>query len=364
MTSVSAIRLEGFLTAVFEAAGTPADIAPVPAEHLVRADASGYESHGAVHIDHYLNEIDAGVLRPDGRPEVVSSRAASALVDANHGWGHFAGLYALDLAMEMAADVGTGAVSVRNCTHIGRLGHYAEEAAARGYISLITWGAGQPPTWGPPKSAFHLAVPYGGAAPTLSTNPFAVGVPTGDDAPFIVDFATTVIANAKTWIYRDRGEPLPADCALDRDGNPTTDPDTYLDGGMLRIFGAHKGYGISLLTCLLGGLTGNLGGRPEGMEGPFFLVIDPTAFQPRDDYEHGVRSFLDGMRHTRPAAGFDAVQVPGYYEVQSRRRHAGAGIELSPAVLKSLAAAGGRFGVSTELLAPEPGAAEASPAAV
>lgn len=358
MTSVSANRLEAFLTAVFEAAGTPADIAPVPAEHLVRANVSGYDSHGVVHIDHYLNEIDTGVLVPSGRPEVVQQRAGSALVDANHGWGHFAGLHALGMAMQMASETGVGAVSIRRCTHIGRLGHYAEEAAARGFISLITWGAGQPPTWGPPKPAFHLAVPYGGAAPTLSTNPFAVGVPTGDDSPFIMDFATTVIANAKTWVLKDRGEPLPPDCALDKDGSPTTDPATYLDGGMLRIFGAHKGYGISLLTCLLGGLTGNLGGAPEGMEGPFFMAIDPAAFQPRDDYQRGVRSFLDGMRHTRPAAGFDGVQVPGDFEAHARRRHAVDGVDLSPAVLQALAAAADRFGVSTGLLEPVP--AEAS----
>lgn len=350
MTTATADRLQGFLTDVFTAAGTPPDLAPIPAEHLVRANASGYDSHGVVHIDHYLGEIDEGIIDPSGRPEVVSRRTSSAVVDANHGWGHVAGLFAIDEAVEMARATGIAAVSIKNCTHIGRLGHYVEEAAAKGFISMVTWGAGVPTTWGPPREKFHLAVPFGGATPTLSTNPFAFGVPTGDDAPFVVDFATTVIANAKAWIYRDLGEPLPPGCALGPDGQPTTDPDTYMNGGTLLIFGQHKGYGVSLITTLLGGLTGTFLGADPNMEGPFFMVLDPAAFVDPAQYQEAVRSYLDGMKATPPAPGFTEVLVPGDYEALSRQRSAQSGIELSPAVLASLTAAGRRFDV--ELFAP------------
>ena len=350
MTTASAEQLQAFLTDVFTAAGTPPDLAEVPAEHLVRANVSGYDSHGVVHIDHYLGEIDEGIIIPTGRPEVGSRRPSSAVVDAHQGWGHVAGLFALEEAMTMAEVTGIGAVSVRNCTHIGRLGHYVEEAASKGFISMVTWGAGVPPTWGPPKEKFHLAVPYGGARPTLSTNPFAFGVPTGDDAPFVVDFATTVIANAKAWIYRDLGQPMPPGCALGPDGQPTTDPDVYMNGGTLLTFGQHKGYGISLITTLLGGLTGTFLAPNPNMEGPFFMAMDPAAFIDPDEYQQAVRSYLDGMTETPPAPGFSEVMVPGSYEARSREQTALTGIELSPAVLASLTAAGRRFGV--ELLAP------------
>jgi LDH2 family malate/lactate/ureidoglycolate dehydrogenase len=333
------------MTDLFEAAGTPPDIAPIPAEHLVLANMSGYESHGVVHVTHYLDEVESGVVIPSARPRIVNERVSSVVVDAMHGWGHAAGMFALDIAMKRAAETGVAAVSIQNCPHIGRLGHYVEIAASQGFISMLTWGAGEPRTWAPPRAGYHLAVPYGGAEPTLSTNPFAFGVPTGDDTPFVLDFATTVIANAKTWVYRDRGEQMPEGCAIDRDGHPTTDPATYMDGGSLLTFGAHKGYGISLLTCLLGGLTGTYAGEPKTMDGPFLLVLDPSAFTPAMPYQEAVRSFLDGMKATPPAAGFEEVLVPGDFEARSRRHHEAEGIELSPGTFAALRAGAERLGV-------------------
>lgn len=350
VTLVPAARAREFLVRLFVAAGTPDDIAEVAAEHLVLANLSGFDSHGIVHITHYLHEMSTGALVPAARPEIVEERAASAVVDGHHGWGLYAGMRALDIAAAKARETGVGAVSVRRCGHIGRLGHYAEAAAADGLISFITWGAGRPVTWGPPRAGYHLAVPFGGGAPALSTNPFAFGVPTGDDAPFVVDFATTVIANAKAWILRERGEPLPAEAALDRDGQPTTDPAVYMDGGMLRIFGAHKGYGISLLTTLLGGLTGTGVDNPHGMEGPFFLVIDPGAFGDADTYVPTVRSFLDGIRATPPAPGCAEVLVPGDFEVRSRTERAVLGIEITPSVRVALERAAQSLQVAFDLL--------------
>lgn len=349
MATVSAELLKDFLTRVFEAAGTPSDIAPVPADHLVQANLSGYDSHGVVHINHYLTEIERGILLPDGRPEIISRRPGALTVDAHHGWGHFAGIVAMDALMELATNNGVAAASLVNCTHIGRLGHYVERAAARGFISLVTWGAGEPVTWGPPDPSLHLAAPYGGASPALSTNPFAFGVPTGDDRPFVVDFASTVIANAKAWIYRDRGEQMPPGCALDKNGLPTTDPATYMDGGTLLLFGGHKGYGISLITCLLGGLTGTFTAEPRSMDGPFMTVIDPSAFQPRDEYQAAVRSFLDGMKAAPPAPGFDEVLVPGDYEARSREQRAG-GVEITAGVRAALEGAAATFGVPFDVI--------------
>jgi LDH2 family malate/lactate/ureidoglycolate dehydrogenase len=347
--TVPAERVEALLTEIFLAAGTPPEIAPVPAEHLVLANLSGYDSHGVLHITHYMDEIDSGVLVPSARPEVIADRPGSLVVDARHGWGHHAAVFALELAMERARATGVAAASLRNCPHIGRLGHYVELAARAGFISMVTWGSGKPATWGPPRMGYHLTVPYGGAAPTLSTNPFAFGAPTGDDRPFVADFATTVIANAKTWIYAERGEELPPGVALDRDGVPTVDPVAYLDGGSLLTFGAHKGYGISLITCLLGGLTGSFGGADQIMDGPFLWVLDPAAFTEPVAYTAAVRSFLDGMNETPPAAGFDEVLVPGDYEARSRARLAATGLELSASVVAALESAARRLGVPCDL---------------
>lgn len=92
-------------------------------------------------------------------------------------------------------------MSLANSRHIGRLGYYVERAAAQGVIATVSFGAGGP--------GRHLAAPFGGSERALNTNPIAFGVPTGDDGPFVLDYATTDIANARAWVLRDAGEPLP-----------------------------------------------------------------------------------------------------------------------------------------------------------
>ena len=62
-------------------------------------------------------------------------------------------------------------------------------------------------------------VPYGGAEGAFGTNPIAIGVPTGDDSPFIVDYATSMIAEGKIQVARSKGIDLPEGCILDKNGN-------------------------------------------------------------------------------------------------------------------------------------------------
>lgn len=231
-------------------------------------------------------------------------------------------------------------VSVFNTGHIGRLGEYAEEAAAAGCIGLITVGKG--------GKGVGPMVPYGGSQGTFSTNPIAIGVPTGDDTPFIVDYATSVIAEGKIQVARSKEAELPEGCILDKNGVPSVIPAEFYDGGALLPFGKHKGYALAMWTCLLGGLAGKFDTETGEMGGVFMQTIDVNAFTSIDEYQKGVRAFLDGIKATPPAAGFDEVLSPGDFEARNRLERLKNGIQIPDTIYKQLLECAEKLNVSID----------------
>ena len=354
---IPAERLHAFTTGLFQALGTPQDIADVVADHLVAADLKGIASHGSIHILQYVRAIEAGGLNVEARPNTVRETKSTATIDANRGWGHYAAKWSMDLAMRKAQETGMCAVSLTHAHHIGRLGTYAQQAADEGYIGLITTGGGGPhvasrqPT--PPSDNVidrltfggSGAAPYGGARPALGTNPISFGCPSSDGKHFIADFATTMLSNSKVLIALLKGEKLPPGCIVDKDGNPSVEPEDYYNGGAPLVFGGYKGYAFSLLTCLLGGLGGGYNVESRYMGGDFLMAIDVRAFQPLEAYERNVAAFLDGMRSVPPAPGFTEVLVPGDPERRAEEENRREGIALHDEVLAELRQCGGKYGV-------------------
>lgn len=338
---VDADALRAFAEELFLAAGTPSDIARRVARIVINADLSGHPSHGVFRIIGYMPAIERGHLVPDARPEILAAigaeRQGAASVDAKRGWGHYAAEWSMALAIERAKETGIACVSLRNFSHIGRLGQYVEQAAAAGCIGMITLGEG--------GNGVGPAAPFGGTDPALLTNPFTIGAPTGDDAPFVSDFATTVVANGKIRVAREEGADLPPGAIVDKHHRPSVDPNDWFDGGQSVIFGGHKGYALSLATCLLGGLTGNFDPERRRMGGVFLAAIDVAAFQPLAEYAANVRAFLDGVTDNPPAEGFDEVLAPGEPERRSREEKLANGINVPDAVWCQLSEAAERLGV-------------------
>ena len=156
--------------------------------------------------------------------------------------------------------------------------------------------------------------------------------PTGDDTPFIIDFATSVIAGAKIEFADSKGEDLPEGCFVDKHGNPSVKSADYWDGGALLPFGRHKGYALSLLTCLLGLQHGDFNSEEDYIGGIFMQVINISAFAPVETYQRNVRGFLDNIKATPPAPGFDEVLVPGDFERRSRLHRLANGIDVPDAI--------------------------------
>lgn len=288
------------------AAGTPAHIADDVVEILVKANLAGHDSHGVLRLPAYLRAIEQGGVDSAAEPEVIQETAGTLLIDGRNGFGHYTARQAMKRAIEKAKRADLCAISFVRTGHIGRLGEYAEAAARAGCIGIVTVGGG-----GGSRGA---TVPFGGARGALGTNPIAVGVPTGDDAPFLIDFATSMVAEGKVQVARSKGADLPPGCIVDQHGNASVNPADFYDGGFLLPFGGHKGYALSLFTCLLSGLSGRWDRERGSVWGASMQVLNVSAFTPLEEYQQDVRAFLDVIRATPPAPGFAEVLVPGDFE--------------------------------------------------
>jgi hydroxycarboxylate dehydrogenase B len=323
---------------VFLAAGTPRHIADVVAEILVNADLTGYDSHGVMRIPEYVRAIEHGTLDPAAEPAVLRETAQIALLDGRQGFGHYAARAAMQAAVAKAQKGGLGGVSLVRAGHLGRLGEYAEQAARAGCIGLIAAGHGAP--------GQESTVPYGGLRGALGTNPMAAGVPAGAGPPFVLDYATSVMAGGKIVLAGNEGTDLPEAGILDRHGHPSARPADLFDGGFLLPFGRHKGYALSLLVCLLGGLSGAFDPARGTMGGTFVLAIDVDAFTPVGDYRRAVRALLDGVKATPTAPGFHEILTPGDRAQRSRADRLAHGIDLPDRTHRELRACAERLGVA------------------
>lgn len=331
---VPADALQSFAAAALAAADVPADSAAIVAAALVESDLAGHDSHGVRLLPTYVKRVFLGGTVPDARPAVVHDFAATAVVDGGDGWGPVNAAFAMDLAMVKARVHGLGLVAVRRSGHLGRLGHYTLQAAARGMVGLCMGNAGS------------RIAPWGGREPFLGNNPWSVAVPAGEELPVVVDMANSVVAAGKIRQYLGARKQLPEGWALDPEGNPTTDPVAALAGMLLPMAG-HKGYGLMLTVDLLAGVL------PGGAWGPqvrsiedqdrptnsshLLLAIDPACFGDPAAFRQRMDEYIQGVKAVPPAAGAEAVLLPGERSLRTRVERLATGIRLNAATQIALA---------------------------
>jgi len=311
-------ELHKIVVKILLAAGADERNANVVAEHLVSANLSGVDTHGVLHLPGYVAAMKAGEIVPTAWPEILNETPTSALITGNWTFGQVAAKYAMEIALAKAEKQNIATVGLVQAHHIGRLGHYAEMAAAKQMISMI-WAGG----YAEEKPG---AVPYGGREAVLHTNPLALGFPAGDESPMIIDYATSAASGVKIVWARERNEPLPPGWIVDKDGNPTTDPNDFFSGGAFLAFGGHKGYALMMAVEFLGRIfTGsdtfaeaNRGGVYMRHQGATMIVLRADIFQPFAEYARRVDEMERRVRAIPAAPGFKEVLVPGDPEVRTR----------------------------------------------
>ena len=237
-----ALRTIGY--ELFEAAGCPPDDAKAVADHLVESHLFGHDSHGTIRYFEYAKAIREGRFKPGQQPEILREGPSFAVVDAHQTLGQVGATFATRLAIRKAKESGIATVTLRNTSHIGRVGAYPLMAAREGLIGQIFVNAGH--------LGYQIA-PFGGIDGKLSTDPLAFSAPRRDGEPLLVDMTTSVVAEGKIRVAMNRGEHVPEGWIIDPEGKPTTDPMDFKGnppGAMLPLGGArsgHKGFGMAMM---------------------------------------------------------------------------------------------------------------------
>ena len=315
---VDAARLEKLVAALYARAGMPEADAARLSDALVDADLRGVHSHGCRWVAPYLRGIAQGSLNTHPKVEVVRDDGATLLLDADFGVGHVVVYQAMELAVERARSYGTGTVLVRRSTHCGALAYFTQRAADAGCLGYATTNAG------------IGMIPTGGREKVCGLNPLSWAAPTGQPWAIDLDMATSVVAGSKLGMAKERGEPIPLGWALDPDGNPTSDPDLGMKGGILPI-GGPKGYGLSVMLDVMSGvLSGGRFGRGLGQRGcaQFVQAIDVEHFIPLGEFKARMEALIAEIKGSALAPGSPGIFLPGEIEHLLKKERLANGLPL------------------------------------
>lgn len=335
-------QLEHATCQIFAALGTPEADARWVATLLVRANLRGHDSHGVIRIPQYVGAIRRREANPKPTIRVVAETATTARVDGDLGLGQVVARRATEVAVDKTRAQGLAAVGCARTGHIGRLADYAELAASEGLIAMLWVNA---PT-------AQAVVPWGGIARRLATNPLAVAVPGRQGPALSLDMASSVVAEGKVRVRRNRKEATPLGWLIDAQGQPTTDPQAFYrePRGALVPVGEHKGYGLSLIVEILGGILSRTGAAgPETgpvQNGVFVLCLDPARFLPLEQFHAEVERLIAYVKSSPTARGVGEILVPGEPEERTAAERRRNGIFVEEETWEQIRAIATELGVS------------------
>ncbi len=341
-------KLEKICSDIFQQAGLSEAEAQRVGHSLVVANMMGHDSHGVIRVTQYVQAFQKGEVHADQKIRIVREADASAVVDGGWGFGQTVCRQAMALAIEKAAARSVAAVELFNSSHIGRLGEYAEMAADSDMIGIVmcnNHGAGR------------LMSAFGGIDARMSPNPVAIGIPTGGECPIVVDMTSSVVAEGKIRVYRNRGENIPDGWALDASGKPITDPNAFYGpprGAILPFGGiaAHKGYALAVAVDILSGALGGAGCSREDAtrigNGVFMMAIKIEAFTGTEDFKKEVDTFIGFLKSSRLMPDYDGIFMPGEIEHMLRRRREREGISVDDGTWRQLCETAASVGVSLD----------------
>jgi hydroxycarboxylate dehydrogenase B len=343
---IVATDLEEIIRKIFNAAGSDDSEAAIVANHLVEANLAGHDSHGVIRTGAYLDCLKEGAVLPNRHAQVTGDRGNILSIDGEFGYGQVIARESMEMAIERAKGKGLVILSIKNAGHLGRIGAWAEQLASAGLVSLHfvnTSGHG------------IVVAPYGGRDRRLSTNPIAAGAPLPGQPPMILDMATSVVAEGKIRVARDRGDTLPEAYFVDAEGNPSRDPNAfYADPpGAILPFGGHKGFGIAVFCEILAGsLTGGASSYPSNetvermANNMMTIALDPDAFAGSAFFEADTSRLVGWIKSSRPSVSGGQVLIPGEMEVRVRQQRLNNGIPLDQKTIETLRERARGFGIS------------------
>ena len=324
--------LQKFMVDCLVCSGVPIEDAKIIADVLIESDKRGIDSHGIGRLKPiYLDRIEMGILNPRTKIDVITDKKATAVLDANNGMGHIAGVNAMKIAIEKAREYGIGMVAVRNSSHYGIAGYYATMAVDSGMIGITG------------TNARPSIAPTFGVENMLGTNPLTFGIPTDEEFPFVLDCATSISQRGKIEVLERAGEDTPEGWVIDQNGEPLHDTHEILAnltkgiaalaplGGVDEKMAGYKGYGYATVVEIFCAALQNgswmkaLNGIDENKKpvpyrlGHFFIAIDPEFFIGIETFKMIAGNICRELRASKKAPGHDRIYTAGEKEWEARK---------------------------------------------
>ena len=350
---VKSHELRGHVATVLIASGSSENEAEAVSANLVMANLSGHDSHGVGMLPRYVDAVLEGGLKANASVQTVLDIGSMLTLDGQRGYGQVIGAQAMALGMARAKAHGSCIMALANSHHLGRIGHFAEMAVAQGLVSMHFVNVISRP----------VVAPWGGADGRFGTNPCCIGIPLKGQQPFVLDFATSGVAQGKMRVAHNQGKSVKPGLLIDETGRPTTDPGVVVvpqsNGllGALMTFGEHKGYGMAVACELLGGaLTGgNTWHKPATaantsaravINSMLTVLIDPAKLGTQASFEEEALAFVGWLKQSPPAEGVEAVQIAGDPERQARTLREREGISIDMHTWWEIVSAASKVGVA------------------
>ncbi len=345
MPILSQLALQAVSHLIARRMGSAEDEAATVADHLVRANLAGHDSHGVGMLPTYVRLLHAGLLVPNQTSETVLDAGALLVIDARRGYGQRMAADAVRRAIARAKELGACVLAFRNASHIGRIGTYAELASSEGcaFTAFV-------------NVADHhdVQATWQAAEPRLGTNPFCVAVPGVDGPAVMLDMATTTIAAGKARVAYNKGVPVPEGCLIDANGVPTNDPTGFIRDhtGALRAFGTHKGSGLAVMCEIMASaVAGGQGAFHEAKGGVLnsmlATVIDLSRLGDPNKIGADIEAVKAHVKSAQPGPGFNEVLTPGEPERRYATQRMANGIDVDDTTWRDIRAAAESIGITT-----------------
>jgi L-2-hydroxycarboxylate dehydrogenase (NAD+) len=348
--------LKEYTVQIFKCMGCPDDQAKVAADCLNQADLRGVDSHGVARLSGYVRLWELKRLNATPEMKIIHETPSTAVLDGDLGLGLVTAPHAMKIAIEKAKIAGTGWVAVQNSNHYGIAGYHSMLALEHDMIGISM------------TNASPLVAPTFSKSRFLGTNPIAVAIPALNQPPFVIDMATTTVANGKLEVLQRKGEDAPLGWTQDKDGQPTTDAFSLRKGGSMlplggdREHGGHKGYCLGAMVDIFSAvLSGaNYGpwvppfvpfleppANPVGNGiGHFLGAIRIDAFRPASEFKAHMDNWIQTFRNAETVAGQERVFIPGDPERELTIERLKNGIPLHEQVVNDLQELGKKFGLA------------------
>lgn len=345
---VQSNKIVDFSIKCFQKVGMNEDDAQLVTNTMLVADSRGIHSHGFLRLPIYIERIQKGFINVNADVETIKDSHSLTLMAGNFGAGQVVGKKAMENSIKKAKESGLGLTLVKDSNHFGIAAYYAFLATQQNMIGVVI------------SNVEPLMPAIGGAEKVIGNNPIAIAAPNSEGKdPIVLDMALSNVPLGKILVASTNGDSIPHGWGVDKNGEPTEDPNDVLNGGFLFPVGGPKGFGLALLAEIL---TGVLSGGQFSKTIPsmydlkekqsisyFMLAIDISFFLSDDEYSSRVTDITSFVKDSKKAPGVDQTFLPGEIEFMREKENQKKGVPIDKKVLNELHSLAEKLNIEFEL---------------